>query len=221
MIVIGDVHGEYDALMRLIKQLPEDDICFVGDVIDRGPKSRQVIEYIIKNGHDCVQGNHEYMLYESPYSSSVREVWNAHGGPECRASYKHYEQNIDYHREWAVGLPLYIEYKDCIDDGGVYLVVSHTGINYLWSQAKPYADPNSYFGYSTLWENDWEKIKTCEDASHFYNVFGHSPQKNGPCIAANYACIDGGSFKKEPDLGRLTALQYPSFKVWEEIVDSQ
>ena len=33
MIVIGDVHGEYNMLMRLMDKLPQtENICFVGDL---------------------------------------------------------------------------------------------------------------------------------------------------------------------------------------------
>ena len=40
--VIGDVHGCYRSLLALIEQLPhkfDSKICFVGDLIDRGPAS--------------------------------------------------------------------------------------------------------------------------------------------------------------------------------------
>jgi serine/threonine protein phosphatase 1 len=48
--VIGDVHGEYETLRTLIQKLPKNsDIVFVGDLVDRGAKSRQVIELIRKN----------------------------------------------------------------------------------------------------------------------------------------------------------------------------
>lgn len=58
MIVIGDVHGEYDMLMRLMDTLPHKNIIFVGDLIDRGPDSSKVVSFVKDNGYKCVVGNH-------------------------------------------------------------------------------------------------------------------------------------------------------------------
>ena len=45
MYIIGDVHGCYNTLMELIAKLPKDaKLCFVGDLIDRGPNSKDVVE---------------------------------------------------------------------------------------------------------------------------------------------------------------------------------
>lgn len=47
---IGDIHGDLDALERLLARLPPmtpaDSVVFVGDYVDRGPRSREVIERI-------------------------------------------------------------------------------------------------------------------------------------------------------------------------------
>lgn len=47
---IGDIHGDYEALVRMMDQLPpldaEDTLVFVGDYIDRGPRSADVIAYL-------------------------------------------------------------------------------------------------------------------------------------------------------------------------------
>lgn len=51
--IIGDIHGEYDTLIKLIEKLPFNaEIIFVGDLIDRGAKSREVIELIRKKTTD-------------------------------------------------------------------------------------------------------------------------------------------------------------------------
>ena len=73
--VIGDVHGEYDILMQLIHKLPINaKICFVGDLIDRGANSCEVIEFIINNNYDCVMGNHEELFLE--YAPNKDEFGN-------------------------------------------------------------------------------------------------------------------------------------------------
>ena len=60
--IIGDVHGCYRSLLALIEQLPhkfDSKICFVGDLIDRGPASADVVEFVRTRGYDAVMGNHE------------------------------------------------------------------------------------------------------------------------------------------------------------------
>ena len=63
--IIGDVHGCYKTLLALIKKLPKDiRICFVGDLIDRGENSKNVVEFIKSNNYDCILGNHKQMFAE-------------------------------------------------------------------------------------------------------------------------------------------------------------
>ena len=50
--LIGDVHGCYKTMIALIEKLPKDaEICFLGDLIDRGQNSASVIQYVIDNNH--------------------------------------------------------------------------------------------------------------------------------------------------------------------------
>ena len=49
--IIGDVHGHYNELISLINKLPnkiDSKICFVGDLIDRGPDSKKVVDLVKK-----------------------------------------------------------------------------------------------------------------------------------------------------------------------------
>ena len=71
--VIGDVHGCYDEMMRLLRKIEERDndaiIYFVGDFIDRGPKVWEVLtwamEHITPDGkYRSVRGNHEELALE-------------------------------------------------------------------------------------------------------------------------------------------------------------
>jgi hypothetical protein len=72
--IIGDVHGEIDALRRLLSRLgcqPERGIAqrpliFVGDLVDRGPDSPAVVELVMQLVREgiaqVVMGNHEFNL---------------------------------------------------------------------------------------------------------------------------------------------------------------
>ena len=55
LIAIADIHGYLNKLENLIDQIqstPEDQFIFLGDLIDRGPASKQVIDYLIQFGTD-------------------------------------------------------------------------------------------------------------------------------------------------------------------------
>ncbi len=66
---IGDIHGELDLLRALIAKLPfvdaSDTVVFLGDYVDRGPRSREVVEVVRALDRDvgcnvvCLRGNHE------------------------------------------------------------------------------------------------------------------------------------------------------------------
>jgi bis(5'-nucleosyl)-tetraphosphatase (symmetrical) len=62
---IGDVHGCYDELQELLKLVSfdskKDELIFTGDILGRGPKPLQVIQFIRQLGNKahCVLGNHD------------------------------------------------------------------------------------------------------------------------------------------------------------------
>lgn len=66
--VISDIHGQYDALMKMMEQIEfteEDELYILGDVIDRGQKSTECIEWIMaQNNVLTLLGNHELILYD-------------------------------------------------------------------------------------------------------------------------------------------------------------
>ena len=47
---VGDIHGDIEALTRLLKRLPkmtaDDTLLFIGDFVDRGPASREVVKLV-------------------------------------------------------------------------------------------------------------------------------------------------------------------------------
>jgi hypothetical protein len=70
-IVVGDIHGCYDELMQLLDKvgLEDDDrVVSVGDLVTKGPKSREVLELFISDKRfSTVIGNHDLIL---------RRKWN-------------------------------------------------------------------------------------------------------------------------------------------------
>ena len=66
---IGDVQGCYLSLMQLLEEIsfnPQNDrLCFCGDIVNRGPRSAEVLKFILETDNiDFVLGNHDiYALY--------------------------------------------------------------------------------------------------------------------------------------------------------------
>ncbi len=125
-IIIGDVHGHYDTLLALMESIApdaSDQIYFLGDLIDRGPKSAQVVDFVMKNQYQCLLGNHEEMLLDVAGSGKVSvdfyQGWLYSGGNATVASYD--SKIPQEHIEWMKSLPLYL------DLGDIWLV--HAGIS--------------------------------------------------------------------------------------------
>jgi serine/threonine protein phosphatase 1 len=100
--VVGDIHGRIDLLEHLLARIHADLqrrparktlLVFVGDLIDRGPSSAQVIERLRCYRREGVRpvfllGNHEEVLLRIiGGDASVIESWLKFGGLECLQSY--------------------------------------------------------------------------------------------------------------------------------------
>lgn len=108
MIFIGDVAGQYDCLLRLVEKLPKEKILFLGDLVDRGPKSKEVVEYVMKN-HDTLLGNHEHMMIDYFLNNSLYDegLWLVNGGKRTLDSYG--GKLDEGHIRWLASRPLSFE----------------------------------------------------------------------------------------------------------------
>src|SRR5438105_11018785 len=86
---IGDVHGCALTLRKLlseeIKIEKEDKLYFLGDYIDRGQRSKEVIDLILelKNENyniNTLRGNHEQLFIDSEKSFDDFNNWIINGG---------------------------------------------------------------------------------------------------------------------------------------------
>jgi serine/threonine protein phosphatase 1 len=101
-IAIGDIHGcgiALNQLLRSIEPTGEDTIVTLGDYVDRGMGSSQVIETLIDLITRCklvpLIGNHEIMMFKGLQNGGKDlEFWMMHGGQATVASYGGRLQNI-------------------------------------------------------------------------------------------------------------------------------
>ncbi len=93
-IAIGDIHGCYSAFRNVLQRInlqPNDTLITLGDYIDRGTKSFEVVERLISLRDEChlvpLLGNHEAMLLGALQSDYNAQFWLQCGGSATMASY--------------------------------------------------------------------------------------------------------------------------------------
>jgi serine/threonine protein phosphatase 1 len=99
---VGDIHGRMDLLDKLLAAIEEDVttrparktlLIFLGDLIDRGPDSKGVVERLRTYRHDRIRpyflaGNHEEVLLRLLAGErGILDSWLKYGGAECLQSY--------------------------------------------------------------------------------------------------------------------------------------
>jgi serine/threonine protein phosphatase 1 len=98
---VGDIHGRYDLLEAIAAEIGRDLTAappqrsveiFLGDYIDRGPQSRDVLEWMVSSPlladeRICLLGNHEDMLLQVIADSEATWQWLQNGGLATLLSY--------------------------------------------------------------------------------------------------------------------------------------
>ncbi len=82
ILAIGDVHGCYRALVALLGVLApssNDTVVFLGDAVDRGPSSKQVVDRILALREMCkvvfIMGNHEEIMRDAISGRGLFNQW--------------------------------------------------------------------------------------------------------------------------------------------------
>lgn len=104
LYAVGDVHGRADLLLGLVHQIQahaeslpptiRTEVVMLGDYVDRGPQSAQVLDLLVTGFGSrlqvrCLRGNHEALMMaalQDPHCA-LAERWLANGGVETLASY--------------------------------------------------------------------------------------------------------------------------------------
>lgn len=208
LIAIGDIHGCLGRLRRLVNELrltKDDKIIFLGDYIDRGMYSKEVIDYILnlKDAYDIValRGNHEQMLLDFldiRVTEEDEELYLYNGGYSTLKSYckvpvptsriEIYKHIPSSHLNFLHNLPYSYETKDYF--------FSHAG-------ARPFVSLSKQVTNDLLWIRDTFIYSPYNFGKKL--IFGHTPMKR-PFIDDNKIGIDTCAFKKE---GKLTSIILP------------
>lgn len=154
-IVVGDVHGHYDGLMRLMEAIApnqQDQVYFLGDLIDRGPKSAQVVNFVRDSGYTCLLGNHEQLLLEAIPNGNIcqpaLQAWLYSGGQTTVSSYETPSLLIE-HLDWLRTLPVYLDLGDIwLVHAGVYpnlRIEEQSAQEFCWVREEFHSMTEPYF----------------------------------------------------------------------------
>ena len=190
--VIGDLHGRYDLLQMALSEIGKRvhsgrtpaTVIMLGDYVDRGLASRQIIELLMDGIGTikliCLKGNHEEIMYETCRKPLDPNWWLGNGGGQTLMSYGHSARGpidlsvvSDVHLDWIGKLP-YMH----VDKHRVYV---HAGVD----ASRPLADQVEAFTGS-LWERTrlvtWWRYGDTEQGGHgnYHVLHGHTPYKEGP-----------------------------------------
>jgi len=212
LFAISDIHGCFDAFYHLITReirlSKNDKLVLLGDYVDRGNQSKEVIDFIMDlmdTGFDIVPltGNHEAMLLDSWKNYNMLPLWLLNDGTttlhsfgiqeigEMEKKYLDFFQSLKYYEET-----------------GSFLFV-HAGFN---DQAPdPFSDK-----HGMIWESN-PSYKNPLLANKII-VHGHRP-KNVEFITrllnenSKVIPIDTGCVYKENGFGILSALDVGNMKL--------
>ena len=205
--VIGDIHGCHAPFLRLLEKMqpnPEQDrLVFLGDYVNRGPNSKELITELIllqrKMPHSVfLRGNHEVMLADY-LKGRGKDLFFSAGGKTTISSY-----GADINDHTSLGVTLPKSHRHFLKN----LLPYWQDENYIYVHAG--LEPGRHLSQQRpewLYWADREKfINTYFNLSKRI-IFGHFSQKK-PLIMSDKIGIDCGAVYG----GFLTCLILPDLK---------
>lgn len=241
--IFGDVHGESSLLKELVKRIKAEnesmEIYSTGDLIDRGPDSKGVIDICIENNVKAVCGNHELWMrmaftddYFDPFA--LEEIM---GGTKTLKSYGIQSSNLhniqvglknipQSHKDFFINLPKFIRFTVGTDN---YLLLHSAITNTSFEALKSlcgkrkqedvfmFLDKISHqmaSGY-IMWPspklpNKYLKTDNVNKFKNITQVFGHKPISEA-IISDKFIALDTGCGTCNPFT--LSAVLLPSKRI--------
>ena len=210
-IAVGDIHGCVKTFRLLVKDelhlTPNDHLIVLGDMIDRGPDSKGVIDEIIALKErgirvQVLQGNHEEMMINASLNNESLDYWLRNGGQETLDSFgvKHVSEIPTSYLDFIRFTELYIETAETI--------FVHAGLNF--NKSNPFSDYDSM-----KWIRKMEVDPTKIGSRTI--VHGHVPAPLPLLLKSRKFNINldaGCVYKDTPGLGNLLAYDITNKKFY-------
>jgi len=215
---IGDVHGCFDLLLALETKITADCagqkqpalIIMLGDYVDRGPTSSEVVEHLLEPPdfnatRICLAGNHEDAMLAFINEPKSNPYWLEFGGMETLLSYGLNETDFrpsairqrsfihkinsfipDEHIAFLRGLPILAQFE--------HHIFVHAGL-------RPHIALEQQNDKDLTWIRD--EFYDEADGFGFMIVHGHTPNKK-PFVSNYRIDVDSGAYYS----GQLTAAKF-------------
>ncbi|MBM7553158.1 metallophosphoesterase family protein [Thalassobacillus pellis] len=197
-LIVSDIHGEIGKLEKVLGQAdynPEEDcLVLLGDYVDRGPHSKEVVEKVkelVENdGAIAIKGNHDDLFIRSREDGEALELWKMNGAARTWKSYEDSPEKLEEHRQWMKqNLRLYYESDD-------YIFV-HAGL-------EPKIAVEDQKEDTMLWTRHMEPIGLGKTVVH-----GHTPVEEVAYYNDQIDIDTGAAYG-----GKLSMLELPSHEVY-------
>lgn len=225
MLVLGDQHGALKAVKQVLERCkfnPNEDLLInLGDVVDRGAESAELVQFYIELAEEClykplfIRGNHCDYCHKWLKSGEISMEWLVSGGTETiesyiRTGYLDSEEHLNFFNE------MFDFYIDTKNRGYVHAgFTSHQGLGY--------DSPHTYYWDRSLWSfantehNTFDVEARMEIFNAHEEVFiGHTPtlilNETVPIKRCNIWNLDTGAGYAE---GRLTIMDTNSKEIWQ------
>jgi serine/threonine protein phosphatase 1 len=189
--VVADLHGSYDLLERALADLQANGdargvgdrtAVFLGDYVDRGPQSREVIERLMAGPPPgwrwlCLKGNHEEIVLDAHDDQRAMPWWIGNGGGATLRSF-----HLDPEDGTAARLPpAHLAWMRALPPLAVdrHRVFVHAGINVALRLDEQV-------------EHDllWSRARNNLGHDGRFVVHGHTPHPHGPVTDGNSINLD-------------------------------
>lgn len=211
-VLIGDIHGCIQTFLELLRRLdlrPSDQLILLGDYVDRGLYSKQVLDQVMAMRNApyeviALRGNHEQMLI-SNYHAEKDRGWFTMADPELLESFQiNALKSIDQqYIDWCRSLPYFYQDKE--------LIAVHAGLSFQLEN--PLDDE-----HDLLWIRDWYHTINHDWLAGRTIVHGHTPRTKSEIEQQFQSLdqlpilnIDSGAFlseQKDHGLGYLCAFDF-------------
>lgn len=198
-VFIGDIAGEYDTLMALVAKCPADStFVLLGDMVDRGPKSRQVVEWAMNTPNViAIKGNHEDLMVDQLVNDNAlypAGIWVGNGGGTTIQSYQEVGMfNRDLalkHCAWLNALPDHFSTDEILATHAPYSKGYLSGSISLWNRSAPERQERFLInGHNSNWG-----LAEYKDAE---GVYGISIDTSGLKILSAYVYNDHTVIQQE------------------------
>jgi len=213
IFAIGDIHGCYKTFYHLLNNIlcinKDDDIFLLGDYIDRGPRVKQTVDYIlelIEDGYNVfpVKGNHEEVLLEALDPDDIYRLWMNNYASATLESFN-IKSPFEFDKKYITFFKS-LKYYYILDN----FIIVHGGLNFRID------DPFSDFK-AMVWERN--SYVDMQKTGGRRLITGHTPttlENIKYTLNTNRILLDGGCVYNESyrEMGNLCALELNSFKLF-------